>query len=339
MRIGSNPAKFDNVLASDIYHRVIIPVYIPNHEGYFKQQFEIFKFCLTSLLATVHQRTRITIYINACASDVCEYIETTYKSNPIIDQVFISDINMGKINAILAAAKGNIEPLITITDADVLFKHGWQQETEKLLNAFPEAGMVSPVPSSKGLLYHTSNNWLYCMTKGKARVEPVADRDALVKFDDSLGPEVHFYDDIHLKEYVTISNSKGERAVFGCGHFVVTMRREILDEGSNSPAFIKIQGGVEAKFIDIPNEKLGFMRLATLDNYAYHLGNTKEDWMAAELNNILSSTASTVTPFNHNKANPYKFLGLNIVQKILHRKFLIPYFLKLAGLRLPKGYI
>jgi hypothetical protein len=339
MRIGSNPAKFDNTIQSIAYHRVIIPVYIPNHDGYFAQQFEIFKLCLESLLATIHPKTRITIYINGCIADVSQYIMQKYDANLAIDQVFTSDVNMGKINAILASSKGNVEPLITITDADVLFKHGWQQETELLMNAFPEAGMVAPVPSSKGLRYHTANNWLYSLIRGKATLEKVADPLALKRFDDSLGTEVSFYNELQLNHYVTISNPEGIKGAFGCGHFVVTMRREVFDKGSNNPAFVKIQGGVEAKFIDIPNEKLGFMRLSTLKNYAYHMGNTLENWIEEEFKQICSIQASSNTPFNFNEGKPFRFNGIHLLQRIINSKKILNLLLKLTGLNLPKGYV
>jgi hypothetical protein len=47
-----------------------------------------------------------------------------YSGSAFIDQVCLTQESR-KINAILAAAR-NLEPLITITDADVLFKHNWQ---------------------------------------------------------------------------------------------------------------------------------------------------------------------------------------------------------------------
>ena len=46
MRVGFNPNKDKNLVRSDYYHKIIIPVYIPNFEGYFKDSFRIFKICL-----------------------------------------------------------------------------------------------------------------------------------------------------------------------------------------------------------------------------------------------------------------------------------------------------
>jgi len=75
MRIGINPAKENKELKIENYHRVVVPVYIPNFEGYFAELFEVFKLCLESLLLTVHQKTRITIYNNNCCEEVKNYID------------------------------------------------------------------------------------------------------------------------------------------------------------------------------------------------------------------------------------------------------------------------
>jgi hypothetical protein len=282
MRIGTNPVKDNNSVTVENYHRVVIPVYIPNFEGYFAEAFDIFKMCLDSVLLTVHSKTRITIYNNNCHPLVKEYIDAQYRAHPAIDQVFHSKENLGKINAILSAVKGNLEPLITITDADVLFKKDWQVEVEKLFMAFPEAGTIAPVPASKTYRSHTQNVWGKYFLTGKMQFEDVQDPDGLIKFDRSLGNTKALYSAINIKKYLTVQAQNGTKACVGCGHFVATLRREVFDKGTSSPAFIKIQGGVEAVFIDKPNDELGFLRIATSGNYAFHMGNTKEPWMYEE---------------------------------------------------------
>lgn len=290
MRIGTNPEKNSKNLAVENYHRIIVPVYIPHFEGYFKEAFEVFKLCIESLLLTIHEKSRITIYNNNCHEEVKKYIDEKYLNSEFIDQVFHSKENLGKINAILAASKGNLEPLITITDADVLFKHNWQKAVEAVFCGFSEAGMVSPVPSSKAFSIYTANNWTYSLFKGQLFFDDVLEPDALIKFDQSLGNQKKLYNPIHLKKYLVLKNKKNKtEAVMGCGHFVATLRREVFDKGTSDPAFVKIQNGVEGKFIDIPNQELGYLRLATKNNFAFHMGNTIESWMLDEFQ-VLKST-------------------------------------------------
>ena len=87
MRVGVNPEKENNTIKFDIYHRIIIPVYIPNFEGYFKDGLEIFKLCIQSLLMTVHEKTRITIYNNASHIVVENYISGFEEEDNIPEKV------------------------------------------------------------------------------------------------------------------------------------------------------------------------------------------------------------------------------------------------------------
>lgn len=342
MRKGSNPEKLDNFLDCYAYHRVVVPVYIPNFEGYFKDSFEIFKLNIESLLATIHDKTRITIYNNNCISEVKSYIDELYNNHFQIDQVFHSKENLGKINAILASVKGNLEPLITITDSDVLFKHDWQKEVEQVFINFPNAGMVSPVPSSKALKNYTANNWyLGVLGNISLRFETVQDPIAMKKFDNSLGNDFPLYLPVHLDKYLVL-NRKGKKAVMGCGHFVATLRRDVFDKGSNSPAFIKIVGGVEGKFIDSPNEGLGFLRLATLGNYAFHLGNVKEDWMFEEYNLLNkrppNSFISDKKLFNVQSLFKWQIVLGKLTKKVLLNSLIRKKYFKIIGMSRTEDY-
>jgi hypothetical protein len=295
MRIGSNPEKTSKPIVLDNYHRIVIPVYIPNFDGYFKDAFDIFKLCLESLLLTVHSKSRITIYNNNCHIDVKHYIEQRYNESNLIDQVFHSKENVGKINAILAAVKGNLEPFITITDADVLFINNWQVACESIFDGFPEAGMVSPVANPKLFNAYNANNWYYALIKGKLYFEKNNNPEGVLRFFKSLGNENSNLNSVQLENFLILENNKKScKAVMGCGHFVAVMRREIFDKGVTKPALFKIGLGIENKFIDKPNEDLGYLRLATLDNLAFHMGNTIEAWMYEKFNSLIPDISEPV---------------------------------------------
>lgn len=337
MRIGSNPEKNSKEIILNNYHRVIIPVYIPHFEGYFEEALSIFKLCIESLLLTVHSKTRITIYNNNCHPLVKEYIDLKYQESELIDQVFHSKENLGKINAILAAAKSNLEPLITITDSDVLFKQNWQKAIENVMISFPEAGMVCPVPNGKALTQFAKNNWYYGLFKSKLKFEKVLDPQAMIRFDDSLGNIKSLLKPIHLEKYLVIYNKKrNAKAVMGGGHFVATLRREVFDKGSSGPAFRKIVGGVENKFIDIPNEKLGYLRLSTTDNYAFHMGNSIEEWMYEEFGSLKRENNKSSYSSNDFKAKTIsgfgRIIGFVIQKSINKSRFFKIKFLNFLGL-------
>jgi len=285
MRIGNNPEKEQNILEVDAYHRVVIPVYIPNlTEPYFKDGLKILKLCLQSLLKTVHAKTKISIINNNCCIEVSNYLEILYKEHDKVDQLLNSKINLGKVNALYAAIKSNLEPIITIADADVMFLPYWQQAVENTMVEFPECGMVSPVPSSIAYRGEYLNSTIYyAFFKGKLKFKKVKNTDGLIKFQESVGREM--YNKNHLEKYLVVSNKKG-KAVIGCGHFVATFRAEVFKAAPSENCKFKIVGGSENKYLDKPNDNGGFLRLATLKNYGYHLGNKEENWMHDELNKI-----------------------------------------------------
>ena len=194
------------------------------------------------------------------------------------------------------------------------------------MDDFPEAGMVSPVPSSLGYAGAFVNSTVYySFFKGNHQFTKVVNPDGLLNFQKSIDRVM--YNSHHLENYLTISNH-ATKAVIGCGHFVATFRAEVFEHAPASICKAKIVGGSENKYLDFPNDNGGFLRLATLDNYAYHLGNVKEDWMQAildddrySLENKALSSLSKAKPLQ-----PYQqFIG-----KVLHRlcfvKFKKQYF-------------
>ncbi|QNJ96703.1 glycosyltransferase family A protein [Constantimarinum furrinae] len=340
MRSGSNPEKENRILKTDSYHRVVIPVYIPNlTDHYFKDGLKILKYCLESLLATTHSKTRITLINNASCTEVVTYLETLKGSHAAIDQLFHSDINLGKVNAIYSAVKSNLESLITISDADVLFLPGWQQATEQVFVDFPKAGMVSPVPSSKA--YNTSflNATLYYgFSTGTLKFKDVKDPDGLVKFQESIGREL--YKPVHLQKYLTLSN-KEATAVVGCGHFVATMRAQVFEKAPPFPSTFKIVGGSENTYFDIPNDEAGLLRLATHGNYAYHLGNEVEDWMAPAFEESLKTPSEKNTINDQLKdevkgiSKQQQFIGKLIYKLFIRVGFVKRWYFSALGMKDP----
>ncbi|MEB2785141.1 glycosyltransferase family A protein [Algoriphagus persicinus] len=288
MRKGTNPSKTNHKIEISSTHRVILSVYIPDlTTEYFKDAKTIFRYCIESLLKTVHAKTRISIIINGSCEEVSQLIYDYQKSNSLIDQVFYTRENLGKINAIYSIVKSNLEPLITISDSDVMFLPGWQHEVERVFVDFPEAGMVSPVPSSKGFLFSTASTLYYGLFKGKIKFQKVKDPEGLMNFQKSVGSNL--YQKIHLEKYLVVSNGVNE-AVVGCGHFVATLRKEAFESAPNKVCEFRILGNSDEDYVDEPNDLAGFLRLATLGNYAYHLGNSPQPWMDEKLQYIMNSS-------------------------------------------------
>lgn len=327
MRQGENPSKKDTRIKIDSIQRVILSVYIPNlNTEYFRYSREIFKLCLESLLYTINNQTRISIVINGCCKEIEQMIYDYKNSFSQIDQVFYTRENLGKINAIYSIIKSNLEPLITISDSDVLFLKDWQKETLQVFNQFPSAGMVSPVPSSKGYLYSTGSTLFFGLFKGKIKFLDVLDPEGMDNFQKSVGSNL--YDSIHLQKYLALTNSQGA-AVMGCGHFVATFRKEVFENSPTKVCEFRVQGGSEVAYLDEPNDRAGYLRLATLGNFAFHMGNVPGSWMYHKLEEIKQNKGEDWSFPEISKPKPLsKFQGFvgRILWVNLFYRFRRPFF-------------
>ncbi|WJS95131.1 glycosyltransferase family 2 protein [Flavobacterium johnsoniae] len=330
MRIGFNPNKDqqnDNLV---YFHQIIIPVYIPNQESYFKNSLAILKLCLESLFLTVHKKTFITIVNNGSCAEVKNYLQELYLNEKIHE--LLDTTNIGKLNAILKGVVGHNFPLITITDSDVLFLNGWQDATYSVFNNFQKAGIVCPTPSSRSLRTFTSNIYWDKILSKDLSFSKVKNPLALKNFANSIGSP-DFYNKAHLEKYFTISN-KNEKAVVGAGHFAGTYRGIIFNDLKIKYSNYKLGGDSESKILDIPVVQNDLWRLSTSDNYAYHMGNVMEDWMKEEVSKLeLNQIESdfVLKPIKLGSKWTY-FVKSKFFGKIILNKKVMKYFIRYKGL-------
>ncbi|MFC4478218.1 glycosyltransferase family A protein [Flavobacterium chungangensis] len=326
MRIGFNPNKNQENASVIYYHQIIIPVYIPNQNDYFKDSLAILKLCLNSLFRTSHKKTFITIVNNGSCQEVTNYLHELYLENKIHE--VLETNNIGKLNAILKGIVGHKFRLITITDSDVLFLDDWQKASYSIFENFPKAGVVCPTPSSRSLRTYTSNIYWDSFFSKTLAFSKVKNPLALKKFAVSVG-NPDFYNETHLESYLTVSN-KNEKAVVGAGHFVGTYRGDIFNSLKVKYSNYKLGGNSENEILDIPVVKKGFWRLSTEDNYTYHMGNVVEDWMYDEVSKLGQNNSEvdiSIKPVQDNSKWLFiiktRFFGKFILNKKIMKYFLI----------------
>jgi glycosyltransferase involved in cell wall biosynthesis len=324
MRVGYNPHKDQTVAVSEYFHQVVIPVYIPSEDGYFKDSFAILKLCLESLLATVHSKTFISIVNNGSCVIVADYLNDLYQRQKI--QELIHTENIGKLNAILKGIVGNSIELVTISDSDVLFLPNWQMETVTVFKAVPKAGVVGIVPQFKMYEGHCGNVLFDTVFNSKLRFVPVKNKDALICFYDSLGWDRNYNQD-YLEYNLALEINPELSVLLGSGHFVATYKKDIFESVITYIGY-KMGGNSEGYLDTLPLEK-DYWRVTTQDNYAYHMGNTMEDWM--KISSAPNETETVLSyGFNKNKrSNPILYWIKNrLFAKFISIKFLVKLFLK-----------
>ncbi|HAF62877.1 MAG TPA: hypothetical protein DCK95_11215 [Anaerolineaceae bacterium] len=145
MRVGQNPAKKLKTLPQPQRVTVAVLNYIPNQEGYFSESFAVLQLCLGSILENTEHPFDLMVFDNGSCPEVKQYLLEMQASGNIQYLIF-SEKNVGKGGAwefIFNAAPGEI---IAYSDNDAFFKNGWLTESLKILETYPNVGMVTARP-------------------------------------------------------------------------------------------------------------------------------------------------------------------------------------------------
>jgi len=316
MRIGNNPQK-EAILENNGYvFQIVIPVYIPNLRGYYTESFKVLKNCIFSLQKTVSYKTFISIVNNGSCGEILQYLNEQLRAGRINEIVHTH--NIGKLNAIIKGMAGHNIPLVTIADADILFKQDWQTETITVFNNFPKSGVVGLIPQFKMFTSHSSNLIFDSFWNSQLKFSKVKDKEALVRFYDSIGWDDNYNKD-YLSRQLTIS-SNSHKSIVGSGHAVATYKREIFTKLLSKTSKYKLGGDSETQFLDISVLKLDGWRLTTEKNYAFHMGNTWETWMQAEIDSLTQNNKRKIPNLQSNVLSSQKFCF--IIKSRFFKKFL-----------------
>lgn len=322
MRLGSNPQKKDFKIEMKANHRIVMVVFIPEFTGYYTSMFEVVKLSIHSLIATLPPTSKLTIVDNGSCKEVQEYLYDLLL-NKKIDAIQLLQENIGKIDALIGAARATREPIVTLTDCDILFKLNWVKETITVFNSFDNVASVSPIPIRWNINYYTYSTQ-YAILKGKLKLkfEPIPE---------NFKPYNMFLRSINWgngekddsKPWPVVYEN-ATKAILGSDHQVLTVRRDVLFNNSPKvPSFIKVGNQSEEKYIDYAIDSSGGLRLSTYHFYAFHMGNKVEDWMQ-EVNKEVVDIEETSLYLNPQlKYQESNDLGFRIKKKIIKLFFKI----------------
>ena len=145
MRKGQNPAKSAKTVAKPERITAALLNYIPFLSGFYAETLDVLKVSLESMRKDAGLPFDLMVFDNGSCAEVREFL-VKEKEEGRIQYLILSEKNMGKggaWNVMLAGAPGEI---IAYTDADVLFSPNWLSRSVKILETFPNVGMVTARP-------------------------------------------------------------------------------------------------------------------------------------------------------------------------------------------------
>ncbi|GIU73203.1 MAG: hypothetical protein KatS3mg004_0290 [Bryobacteraceae bacterium] len=304
-RSGSNPFRHVGLNGSAVWHRVVLPVFVPEDSGYFEQSAEVLDLCLSSLWATCGQETAITVVVNAASRKTFEVIERHRRSGHI-DTLIAFRENAGKVNALMAGVRGSHEPIVTLTDSDIFFLPGWLEATVAVFNAFPMAGAVSALPVPHLRRQCTTATWLGAAVRGKLVREALASPSDLELYMRDLNSPALIRPDQRKRQW-GVRNGCAV-ALIGATHMQCTFRREVFDAAPRERCGAAMGQDSEYCWMDLPADLLGMWRLSLCKAYVRHMGNrVPEELLAPEAGRSDRYLAAPKAPDWHwERAWPYR---------------------------------
>lgn len=272
MRIGHNPAKYGTPAHPPKPLGVALLSYIPSREGYFAESLDILRYQILSLHATT-QEFDLFVFDNGSCSEVQQQL-LEWKNKGLIDFLFLSSKNLGKINALNWILSSMPNEWICYADGDVLFRPNWWEKSLEILTTFPDAGAVTAYPCFYDALQGKSQ------AVEKARSHPdytfsqsLPDEQDVREYAYSINLPQHRLEEI-LQTPVTIIERRDSpvRAIVGASHMQFVIHKEIARKLTSIPSRYALSTEEDVRF-NCQIDALGLLQLSTLKPYLLHMGN------------------------------------------------------------------
>jgi hypothetical protein len=322
MRIGVNPEKNKNNKNILKPHRVVIVFYIPIlEEHYYKQLDKVLDKCLESLVNTINFETTSITLINNNSSKSADVIVKKYSE--FLDKYVFYSENKGKVYAILNEVKGIFEEFVTISDADILFFSGWENEVFNCFNSIPQTGVVSPFPVPHCAF--EANDYVFGSFSIIKYASELSRMDKIL-LRRSLNHRILDRNNVNYSNFdkkQILIEVKDKKYFIGSTHCVATYRTTIFHKQTSSFPLYKFKNGYEREFIDVLAMKRGFFKLSVLNSFAYHIGNNLD----LVTDKIVYDSSKIIDKSLFESAKSYNLDLLPLIYlKRLFGRFLIKYF-------------
>ena len=145
-RDGQNPLKWIDIKEKPAKITVTSIVHLPELDGFWENGMEVLDKFFHSIRNNTEQNFDLMILDNGSCKEVRDYLYDLYNKNQIQFLIY-SKYNLRKLggmNLLFSYAQGEI---ISFTDSDVYFLPGWLDDTLNIFKEFPQAGMVSAIPT------------------------------------------------------------------------------------------------------------------------------------------------------------------------------------------------
>lgn len=283
-RIGINPARGQVTAAHPQPITLAMVTYLPDLTGYFERRLDVLRLALASLHACTPQPHDVLVFDNASCPAVVDFLRQAQAEGQI-NFLLLADRNIGKIDALRVLFNAAPSEIIAYSDDDILFSEDWLAASLAVLNAFPQAGMVSagPVRNAAGHAHASLDALAEAASRGAAIPGLSARRERRIPdsweadWAASTGrdPQAHLDATRQALDLVfrleTNAYARPLEAIAGANHFQFVSRKEFILQALPGGWTGKLMGSMIE--LDEAVDGLGHLRLSTAQRHTRHLGN------------------------------------------------------------------
>lgn len=271
---GVQPATPADVLAAVI-------VYVPHLRGYFTNRLPVVGLSLQSLIRHKPLETMLVVFDNGSCEEVRNLLGAHMRRGEI-DLLVRSRTNIGTPAALRLLLNMDLRPLIAYGDDDVFYYPGWLEEELEIWSAFPEAGMVSGVPTldgadhAIGATLNAAEGQPEIVMRAEAHIPAEWEAD----WASSTGRNPEARAEESLRRPVAMLERRGVRAFVGATHFQYLGRTRELLSALPVQQTTSLMGNM--RILDEALDRQGRMRLSTTRRVVRHMGNAVTDDLRRE---------------------------------------------------------
>lgn len=285
-RIGINPARGKLSTHEPSNLTLAVLTHIPNLDGYFQHRLEVLRVVLSSLIAHTTIPHDLLVFDNGSCTQVLDYLRSLRDSQQI-DYLVLSRENLGKIDALKVLFNAAPGEIVAYSDDDILFYPGWLEAHMKILETYPNVGMVSGAPvrdaaerARKALIKWIEDAPPDLSFSYEHRIPDDWEADWAV----STGRDPQDYLRSSQKEQDLILKFKGLEAFGSASHFQFVSPKKVVQSALPEDWSGMLMG--QMMELDEAIDEMGYLRLCTVDRYTRHLGNALSPVVVREVRSM-----------------------------------------------------